>query len=150
MKYTKQTIIKALLCAPLPLLLLSTTIFIVANQEFSPSAMLFVLVGHGLVYCADCVLSLPLSYPISILLNHFSALNLLSIFFGTMLLITPFFIFINWSHTGQVSKTWWKMYSNVSTLIFSLIPALSYWLFLKFFQRKSFKEKGHPTAALNI
>ena len=63
MKYSNEKIVKALLLAPLPLLFFIAVLFIVMNQEYSLYSILVVLVGHGLVYLAYCILTVPFSVP---------------------------------------------------------------------------------------
>ncbi|MFH4242735.1 hypothetical protein WAI99_21655, partial [Acinetobacter baumannii] len=79
MKYSNEKIVKALLLSPLPLLFFTAVLFIVMNQEYSLYSILVVLVGHGLVYLAYCILTVPFSFIFSILLNRYNSLNLLTI-----------------------------------------------------------------------
>ena len=130
MKYSNEKIVKALLLAPLPLLFFIAVLFIVMNQEYSLYSILVVLVGHGLVYLAYCILTVPFSFIFSILLNHYNSLNLLTICIVSIIIATPFFILFEWSHTGEISKEWWKMYTNTWTIFMALFPGLCYWLFL--------------------
>jgi len=129
-KYSNEKIVKALLLAPLPLLFFTAVLFIVMNQEYSLYSIFVVLVGHGLVYLAYCILTVPFSFTFSILLNRYNSLNLLTIFITSTIIATPFFILFGWSHTGQISKEWWKMYTNTWTIFMALFPGLCYWLFL--------------------
>lgn len=131
MKHSKEKIVKALLLAPLPMLLLSTLFIIFANHEFSLTAMFVVFTGHALVYLAYCVLSLPFTFLISVVLNHYSALNLFTICICSLAIAAPFFIFLGWSHTGELSKEWWTIYNNLFSLLMALVPAIFYWLMLK-------------------
>lgn len=130
MKYSNEKIVKALLLAPLPLLFFAAVLFIVMNQEYSLYSIFVVLVGHGLVYLAYCILTVPFSFIFSILLNRYNSLNLLTICITSIIIATPFFILFGWSHTGQISEEWWKMYTNTWTIFMALFPGLCYWLFL--------------------
>ncbi|OUY06254.1 hypothetical protein [Acinetobacter populi] len=130
MRYSKVNIIKALLLAPLPLLFLIALLFIVVNREYSLYSIFVVFVGHGLVYLAYCILTVPFSFIFSILLNRYSVLNLLSICISSLVIATPFFVLFGWSHTGEISREWWKMYTNTWTILMALFPGLCYWLFL--------------------
>ena len=116
MKYSNEKIVKALLLSPLPLLFFTAVLFIVMNQEYSLYSILVVLVGHGLVYLAYCILTVPFSFIFSILLNRYNSLNLLTICIASIIIATPFFILFGWSHTGAISKEWWKMYTDWYTL----------------------------------
>ena len=130
MKYSNEKIVKALLLAPLPLLFFIAVLFIVMNQEYSLYSILVVLVGHGLVYLAYCILTVPFSFIFSIILNRYNSLNLLTICITSLIIAAPFFILFGWSHTGEISKEWWKMYTNTWTIFMALFPGLCYWLFL--------------------
>ena len=130
MKYSNEQIVKALLLAPLPLLFLTTVLFIAVNHEYSLYSIFVVLVGHGLIYLAYCILTVPFSYIFSILLNRYNSLNLLTICIASIIIATPFFILFEWRHTGEISKEWWKMYTNTWTIFMALFPGLCYWLFL--------------------
>ena len=130
MKYSNEKIVKALLLAPLPLLFFIAVLFIVMNQEYSLYSILVVLVGHGLVYLAYCILTVPFSFIFSIILNRYNSLNLLTICITSLIIAAPFFILFGWSHTGEVSKGWWEMYTNTWTIFMALFPGLCYWLFL--------------------
>ena len=130
MKYSKEKIVKALLLAPLPLLSCAALFFIIMNREYSLYSIFVVFAGHGLVYLAYCILTVPFSFMFSILLNRYSILNLLTICISALIIATPFFILLGWSHTGEISKEWWKMYTNTWTILMTLFPSLCYWLFL--------------------
>ncbi len=112
MKYSNEKIVKALLLAPLPLLFLTAVLFIVVNQEYSLYSIFVVLVGHGLIYLAYCILTVPFSYIFSILLNRYNSLNLLTICIASLIIATPFFILLGWGHTGKIAEEWWKMYTK--------------------------------------
>ena len=105
-KYSNEKIVKALLLAPLPLLFFIAVLFIVMNQEYSLYSILVVLVGHGLVYLAYCILTVPFSFIFSIILNRYNSLNLLTICITSLIIAAPFFILFEWSHTGEISKEW--------------------------------------------
>ena len=120
-KYSNEKIVKALLLAPLPLLFFIAVLFIVMNQEYSLYSILVVLVGHGLVYLAYCILTVPFSFIFSIILNRYNSLNLLTICITSLIIAAPFFILFGWSHTGEISKEWWKMYTNTWTILLSFL-----------------------------
>lgn len=141
MKYSNEQIVKALLLAPLPLLFLTTVLFIAVNHEYSLYSIFVVLVGHGLIYLAYCILTVPFSYIFSILLNRYNSLNLLTICITSLIIATPFFILLGWGHTGKIAEDWWKMYTDTWTIFMALIPGLSYWLFLTDFKVKELLKK---------
>ena len=130
MKYSKEKIVKALLLAPLPLLFFAALLFIIMNREYSLYSIFLVFAGHGLVYLAYCILAVTFSFIFSILLNRYNSLNLLTICITSLIIAAPFFILFGWSHTGEISKEWWKMYTNTWTIFMALFPGLCYWLFL--------------------
>lgn len=130
MKYEKEKIVKALLLAPLPLLFFTALFFIIMNHEYTLYSILVVFAGHGLFYLAYCILTVPFSFMISVLLNRYSILNLLTICISSLLIAMPFFIVFVWSHTGELYKEWWKMYTDIPTMLLALFPSLCYWLFL--------------------
>jgi len=136
MKHSKEKIVKALLLAPLPLLFFAALFFIIMNREFSLYSIFVVFAGHVLVYLAYCILTVPISFMFSILLNRYSFLNLLTICINSLIIAAPFFIIFEWSHTGEVSQKWWKMYTNTWTILMALIPGFCYWLFLTDFKVK--------------
>ena len=136
MKYSKERIVKALLLAPLPLLFFAALLLIIMNHEYSLYSIFVVFVGHGLVYLAYCILTVPFSFMFSILLNRYSILNLLTICISALIIAAPFFILFGWTHTGEISKEWWKMYTNTWTIFMALFPGLCYWLFLINFKDK--------------
>ena len=130
MKYSKEKIVKALLLAPLPLLFFTALLFIIMNREYSLYSIFVVFAGHGLVYLAYSILTVPFSFMVSILLNRYNSLNLLTICIASIIIATPSFILFGWSHTGEISKEWWKMYTDTWIIFMALFPGLCYWLFL--------------------
>ncbi|MCG6037216.1 hypothetical protein MER72_07460 [Acinetobacter baumannii] len=130
MKYSKEKIIKALLFSPLPLLFFSALMFIIINHEYSLYSIFAVFIGHGLVYLIYCILIVPFSFMFSIFLNRYNTLNLLTICMSSLIIAMPFFILLGWWHTGEFFKEWWKMYTNVWTILMAIFPGLCYWIFL--------------------
>jgi hypothetical protein len=110
-KYSNEKIVKALLLSPLPLLFFhSSPVYrnesgIQPILDFSGSCR-----ARSFVYLAYCILTVPFSFIFSILLNRYNSLNLLTICIASIIIATPFFILFGWSHTGAISKEWWKMY----------------------------------------
>ena len=144
MKYSNEQIVKALLLAPLPLLFLTTVLFIAVNHEYSLYSIFVVLVGHGLIYLAYCILTVPFSYIFSILLNRYNSLNLLTICITSLIIATPFFILLGWGHTGKIAEDWWKMYTETWASFMALFPGLCYWLFLIDLKDKKSKILNKP------
>lgn len=130
MTYSNEKIVKALLLAPIPLLFFTAWFFIMMNREYDLYSIFVVFIGHGLVYLAYCILTVPFSFLLSATLNRYNLLNLLTICISTLFIATPFFILFSWTHTGQIPEQWWKMYSNISTILMALFPGICYWVFL--------------------
>lgn len=130
MKYSKEKILKALLLAPLPLLFFTALLFIIMNHEYSLNSIFVVLVVHTLVYLAYCILTVPFSLIFSIFLNRYNLLNVLTICMGTLALSLPFFMLLEWGHTGKIVQPRWMMYTNMAATLIVLFPGLCYWLFL--------------------
>ncbi|SDC07109.1 hypothetical protein SAMN05421749_10377 [Acinetobacter marinus] len=136
MKYSKAHILKALLLTPLPLLCLTALFFIIANHEYSLYSIFIVFFGHVLIYLAYCILIVPITFLLSMLLNHYFLLNILTISLSALMIAIPFFLLLGWSHTGQISEPWWKMYGSLPAILMTLLISASYWLFLKYLSKK--------------
>ena len=137
MKYSKAQILKALLLTPLPLLCLTALFFIIANHQYSLYSIFVVFLGHALIYLAYCILTVPITFLISILFNHYFSLNLLTISASSFAIATPFFLLFGWSHSGQISEPWWEMYGSLPSISMALLISVSYWLFLKYLSKQS-------------
>lgn len=130
LQYQKKTILKALLLAPLPLLLIMAVMLVVANKEFSLYAMLVIFAGHAAVYLAYSVLTVPFSFLISLLLAWRHWLNFFTIAIFSLLTAGVFFLGFAWAHTGKISTPWWSVYTEPFGMGLALIVAFSYWMFL--------------------
>lgn len=130
MQYSKGKILKALFLAPLPILFFTALLFIIMNREYSLYSIFMVLVAHTLVYLAYCILTVPFSFTFSVFLNRYSLLNVLTICMGTLATALPFFMLLEWGHTGKIAQQWWMMYTNIAAMLTVLFPGLCYWLFL--------------------
>ena len=153
MKYSKEKIKKALLLSPLPILLFHFFFkFMHHEGKLSLNADFFFAIflgflGYSLVYLAYCILTVPFSFIFSILLNHYSCLNLLNICISSLIISTPFCLFLRWCFKGEISPTvnsmggdippkWWMIYTDISFLIFTLSTGLFYWLCLIILKEK--------------
>nr|WP_277604140.1 MULTISPECIES: hypothetical protein [unclassified Acinetobacter] len=128
--YKKIIILKSLLLAPLPFLVIVAFLFIVINNEFKLNSILTVVAVHLFVYLVYCVLTVPFSFLFSVILNRYQYLNFFSICLSSLLIAAPFLILLSWAHTGQVTQRWWLIYQDGFSLFFALIPAVCYWLIL--------------------
>ncbi len=93
------------------------------NQEYSLYSILVVLVGHGLVYLAYCILTVPFSFIFSILLNRYNSLNLLTICIASIIIATPFFILLDGVTQEKFRKSGGRCIQ---------IHGLSLWLYFTF------------------
>ncbi|WP_171430158.1 hypothetical protein [Acinetobacter lactucae] len=163
MKYTSEQIKKALLLTPLPLLLwhFFFKFMDVDNVRLSLdifSVFFLGIVGYSLVYLAYCILTVPFSFIFSILLNHYTYLNIWTICINSVIITSLFFFFLRWLFTGEISPKinymesmegeaspkWWMMYTDISFIIFILFPGLCYWGFLILLKKKQSKIiRGH-------
>ncbi|ARD29715.1 hypothetical protein OTEC02_13530 [Acinetobacter lactucae] len=163
MKYTSEQIKKALLLTPLPLLLwhFFFKFMDVDNVRLSLdifSAFFLGIVGYSLVYLAYCILTVPFSFIFSILLNHYTYLNIWTTCINSVIITSLFFFFLRWLFTGEISPKinymesmegeaspkWWMMYTDISFIIFILFPGLCYWGFLILLKKKQSKIiRGH-------
>ncbi|HCO07260.1 MAG TPA: hypothetical protein DIT34_02905, partial [Acinetobacter ursingii] len=55
-------------------------------------------------------------FLISVILNHYYILNLVTILISVFIVATPFYVFINFLHAASIPDPWWKMYSHFSTI----------------------------------
>lgn len=136
MQYSKKTILQALLLTPLPLLALMALWMIVANREFSLYSILVFIAAHAAVYLAYCVLTIPFSFLISLLLARLHWLNIFTIAIFTLLIAGMFFLGFGWAHTGKISAPWWGVYTEPFSIGLALIITFSYWLLLIKFKSK--------------
>lgn len=93
MTYSNEKIVKALLLAPIPLLFFTAWFFIIMNRKYDLYSIFVVFIGHGLVYLAYCILTVPFSFLLSATLNRYNLLNLLTICISTLFIATPFLFF---------------------------------------------------------
>ena len=90
------------------------------NQEYSLYSILVVLVGHGLVYLAYCILTVPFSFIFSILLNRYNSLNLLTICIASIIIATPFLFFWMESHRSNFERVVEDVYRYMDYLYGSI------------------------------
>ena len=150
MKYSKEKIKKALLLAPLPILLFHSLKFMHNEGKLSLNVDFFFAIflgflGYSLVYLAYCILSVPFSFIFSILLNHYSCLNLLNICISSLIFLHHFSFF--WDGVLKekfLQRIIWKKCLKDGGwsiliylfLIFTLSTGLFYWLCLIILKEK--------------
>ena len=130
LQYQKKTILIALLLAPLPLLALMAFGLIIVNREFSFYSIFVFIAAHTAVYLAYCLLTVPFSFLISLILARLHWLNFFTIAIFTLLIAGIFFLGFGWAHTGKISTPWWGVYSEPFSIGLAMIIAFSYWMFL--------------------
>ncbi|TCB68648.1 hypothetical protein E0H87_01530 [Acinetobacter sp. ANC 4178] len=151
MKYSKERIVKGLLLAPIPLLFWHFFFkFMKYKIEYSLDSTFFFhlflgLVGYIVLYSTYCILIVPFSFILSILLNHYNFLNLLSICISSLIITTALNLFLGWGfteeHSGEIPQEWWKIYTDIFFLITVIFIDLCYWLFLIIFKEKNVQMK---------
>jgi len=73
-----------------------------------------------IVYFIYCIIVAPIAFLISVILNHYYILNLLTIFISTFIMATPFHLFINFLHATSIPDQWGKIYSHFSTILLTI------------------------------
>lgn len=68
--------------------------------------------GTMIVYFIYCIIVAPIAFLISVILNHYYILNLLTILISAFVVATPFYLFINFLYAASIPNPWWKMYSH--------------------------------------
>lgn len=131
MKYNPEIIKKSILIIPIPLLVFILIYLIIANPPYTLQNIGFFLIGTIIVYFIYCIIVAPITFLISIILNHYHILNLFTIFISAFVVATPFYLFINFLHAASIPHPWWKMYSHFSTILMTIVPAFFYWICLK-------------------
>lgn len=76
--------------------------------------------GTMIVYFIYCIIVAPIAFLISVILNHYYILNLLTILISVFIVATPFYLFINFLHAAYIPNPWLKMYSHFSTILMTI------------------------------
>lgn len=134
-QYNNKIILKALFFAPSILQLLLACLFIVINHEFSMQSILTVCGISMIIYMLYCVIVIPITYAISLLLSRRYWLNFFTIMIGSLLMwlmvmLIAYFVFTR-SFPSSISTliSAWYLYG------FALFVGCCYWSGLKFFSR---------------
>ena len=140
MKYDLKLIKKSIFLAPIPLLVFMLFFLTSANPPYNLQSIGFWLIGIMIVYLIYCILVAPITFIISIILNYYSILNLFTILTSAFIVATPFYLLISFLHMGAIPAPWWQMYSHFSTILMTIVPAICYWICLKWFSLQKSKE----------
>ncbi len=111
-QYRNKNIFKALLLAPIALLVILACLFIVMNHEYSLQAILTVLGVTLLIYFTYCVITVPISYAISVLLSRKNRLTFFSIIFGSWLMWAIVSMIGYLLFTGALPTPFWKLFTD--------------------------------------
>lgn len=139
--YSKESILKSLMLAPMPLLIILSSLFILGNMYGGKGGVTAAQIPHillimGLVWLIYCILTIPIAYPISILLQRKNCLNIWttlpsSVLVGWLVLLIIQLVFTRSFPTGKFDLESIAIFSGMA-----LFSGLCYWLFLKLFHRK--------------
>lgn len=133
-------IIKSLLLAPIPLLLILVSLFTTINKQFSISNLLFNFSFSIIIWLFYCILVVPISFVISTFLNKHKLLYLWVILLVTIL-ITPLIIAaLQLLFNHELSLNYWEKFFVSDDFIAmgtcAVFTSFCYWYFLKILTRK--------------
>ncbi len=133
-------IIKSLLLAPIPLLLILVSLFTTINKQFSISNLLFNFSFSIIIWLFYCILVVPISFVISTFLNKHKLLYLWMILL-VAILITPLTIAVlQLLFNHELSLNYWEKFFISDDFIAmgtcAVFTSFCYWYFLKILTRK--------------
>ena len=127
MQFHPKYILKALLLAPIALLVILACLFIVMNHEYSLQAILTVLGVTLLIYFSYCVVTVPISYAISVLLSRKNQLTFFSIIFGSWLMWAIVSMIGYLLFTGALPTPFWKLFTDWFFYCLAMFVGCCYW-----------------------
>ena len=127
MQFHPKYILKALLLAPIALLVILACLFIVMNHEYSLQAILTVLGITLLIYFSYCVITVPISYAISVLLSRKNQLTFFSINFGSWLMWAIVSMIGYLLFTGSLPTPFWKLFTDWFFYCLAMFVGCCYW-----------------------
>lgn len=127
MQFHPKYILKALLLAPIALLVILACLFIVMNHEYSLQAILTVLGVTLLIYFSYCVITVPISYAISVLLSRKNRLTFFSIIFGSWLMWVIVSMIGYLLFTGSLPTPFWKLFTDWFFYCLAMFVGCCYW-----------------------
>ncbi|RZG78103.1 hypothetical protein [Acinetobacter sp. WCHAc060025] len=140
MQFHPKYILKALLLAPITLLVILACLFIVMNHEYSLQAILTVLGVTLLIYFTYCVITVPISYAISVLLSRKNRLTFFSIIFGSWLMWAIVSMIGYLLFTGALPTPFWKLFTDWFFYCLAMFVGCCYWGILQWLT----KYRNHP------
>lgn len=126
-QYRNKNIFKALFLAPITLLVFLSILFIVMNREYNLQAILTVLGITFLIYLIYCVITIPISYAISVLLSRKNRLTLFSIIFGSWLIWAIVSLIGYLLFTGTLPTPLWKLFTDWFFYCLAVFVGCCYW-----------------------
>jgi len=139
MQFHPKYILKALLLAPIALLVILACLFIVMNHEYSLQAILTVLGVTLLIYFSYCVVTVPISYAISVLLSRKNRLTFFSIIFGSWLMWAIISMIGYLLFTGALPTPFWKLFTDWFFYCLAMFVGCCYWGILQVFNKTTCK-----------
>lgn len=139
MQFHPKYILKALLLAPIALLVILACLFIVMNHEYSLQAILTVLGITLLIYFSYCVITVPISYAISVLLSRKNRLTFFSIIFGSWLMWAIVSMIGYLLFTGSLPTPFWKLFTDWFFYCLAMFVGCCYWGILQVFNKTTCK-----------
>ncbi|AXQ21054.1 hypothetical protein BEN71_02615 [Acinetobacter wuhouensis] len=127
MQFHPKYILKALLLAPIALLVILACLFIVMNHEYNLQAILTVLGVTLLIYFSYCVVTVPISYAISVLLSRKNRLTFFSIIFGSWLMWAIVSMIGYLLFTGTLPTPFWKLFTDWFFYCLAMFVGCCYW-----------------------
>lgn len=139
MQFHPKYILKALLLAPIALLVILACLFIVMNHEYNLQAILTVLGVTLLIYLIYCVVTVPISYAISVLLSRKNQLTFFSIIFGSWLMWAIVSMIGYLLFTGSLPTPFWKLFTDWFFYCLAMFVGCCYWGILQVFNKTTCK-----------
>ena len=135
-QYPNKNIFKALLLAPITLLVILAGLFIVMNHEYSLQAILTVLGITFLIYLIYCVITVPISYAISVILSRKNRLTFFSMIFGSWLMWAIVSMIGYLLFTGALPTPFWKLFTDWFFYCLAIFVGCCYWGILKVLKQR--------------
>lgn len=126
-QYHNKNILKALFLAPIALLVILACLFMVMNREYSLQAILTILGITLLIYFTYCVIIVPSSYAISVLLSRKNRLTFFSIIFGSWLMWAIVSLIGYILFTGTLPTPFWKLFTDWFFYCLAMLVGGCYW-----------------------
>ncbi|MCX0339063.1 hypothetical protein [Acinetobacter radioresistens] len=130
--YSNTALIRSLLLAPIPSLLVILIFSAAANGAGQLSSVVSILFVAVMIYAVYCILALPFAYGLSQLIQLKFHLNLGIILVGSisvwLIMLTLLQLILN----HHISMGW-ELYLSGGYYMMALLTGFFYWLLLKYF-----------------